>query len=714
MLTATANTSPVVISIDGAQWADDLSLEIFSEIIQSDISCFFIFSYRPNAYISSRFHAIDAIQIPPLSHQARKKLMEYRCNAEVSKEVYELINSKSQGNPYFILELIHALFKNKTLQVEKKNGHAYVTYDDTIPTLLPPSVVLGVFSNVDTIDSLTQRNTLRWLSVFGAPCTEKMLSTIVDYDLSDSLQALVDAEFLNKDNYLYSFQNPLTNQVVYRSIEVVDRMTMHRRIASYMADRYMSSTKVAFHFEQAGDKNTAAHHYLNAAESIVSPMRSREALSLYSRSLKLFSPRETKARLRAHMGRENIFSYVGQKTKQQNELNHIHKLTKKTKDLHALHAYLIKKIQLDIDTGNHTSAKKELKKLFEYATYKTTQLKAKHLEINLLSKQHKTKEALDACEAILKTLNDQHSMLKQKALFLYQKGVLLQTSHPNTALDIFIQVVVITQRLKIGKTQARSLSSLAEILVSQMKYDDAILAYRNALYIYSSHGWLAEIAQSMVNIGKVYSAIEHSEKASAFLKKASEIYQIMENHEGYCNSLLRFIECQIKENIDPTYLLKELDNSRTVAKQYDLQKEKVYERFLRSQLEFILGNWHASKQKAEEALVLTSRSSMHCYQIPIYIQLAYAYLKLEETKEALVIANQCKSKIDSHHIHERWLLMLGNIFEELNAKNTSSMLYQKANDQVIQKKQSLYLESLRSTYMASSTAQLIHQHALQS
>ena len=156
-----------------------------------------------------------------------------RCSAKAwnSKPLKRLIIERTGGNPFFIEEMVQALFDEGALV---RNGAVKVTR--SLSQLRLPPTVQGILASRIDRQPAEQKELLQTLAVIGResplglirqvaskaePQLERMLADLQAAEFIYEQPALTDAE--------YVFKHALTQEVAYNSLLIERRKQLHER-----------------------------------------------------------------------------------------------------------------------------------------------------------------------------------------------------------------------------------------------------------------------------------------------------------------------------------------------------------------------------------------------------------------------------------------------------------------------------------------------------
>lgn len=271
-LSALARRQPLVLVFEQLQWADDLSLDMLSvllEIIPST-PLLLLGAYRPEWPRGGRRLAEMATQICPDHHtelQLReltpvqsRSLVESTLlgDRDLPDPIVNLILERARGNPFFLKEAVRALIDSGAVfhaegrwQIGPKMEAA----------LVPESVQSVILSWVDRLES-DAKNVLRSATVIGQTFPVELLARITPrgIDLKQALMSLEEASLIYREPDMrepkYSFRHLLIQETVYQTNSQRQRAWLHGQVAEAMAQRY--SDRIKEYYEQL------AYHYNNS------------------------------------------------------------------------------------------------------------------------------------------------------------------------------------------------------------------------------------------------------------------------------------------------------------------------------------------------------------------------------------------------------------------------------------------------------------------
>ncbi|MEA5536950.1 AAA family ATPase [Crocosphaera sp. XPORK-15E] len=168
---------PLVIFIDDLQWADLSSLNLIEQLIlDSDINSFLLIgAYRDNEVspthslmhtlekINQAQKTINKLSLSPLKSRDINQLIAdtLSCSIELAKPLGKLLNQKTNGNPFFLTQLLSSLYDRKLLSLRKdlesNKGYWQWNIQQIESVSITDNVVDLMVSKIEKLSQTTQQ-----------------------------------------------------------------------------------------------------------------------------------------------------------------------------------------------------------------------------------------------------------------------------------------------------------------------------------------------------------------------------------------------------------------------------------------------------------------------------------------------------------------------------------------------------------------------------
>jgi class 3 adenylate cyclase len=229
-----------------------------------------------------------------------------------------LIIERTEGTPFFMEEMVQALFEEEVLQ---RNGIVKLTRP--ISTIKPPATVQAVLaSRIDRL-AAAEKELLQTLAVLGHELPLNLVERVTlksGDELGQMLSDLQFGEFIYEQPAVggveYGFKHALTQEVAYNSLLTERRRALHERTGHAIEELYPDQLEdhysdLARHFLRGSDAAKAVHYAQLAAEQAIGRGAYGEATSLIESALKLLDrlPEENQ-RLRAELAFRTLESTI--------------------------------------------------------------------------------------------------------------------------------------------------------------------------------------------------------------------------------------------------------------------------------------------------------------------------------------------------------------------------------------------------------------------
>jgi tetratricopeptide (TPR) repeat protein len=202
------------------------------------------------------------------------------------------ILEKSDGNPFFIEEVVRTLIDNGVVVSENRmvageSRRYWVAASEGAEFAIPDNLQSLLSARLDTLEDAT-RNTLQMASVIGRSFYHRVLEAVdqdsseLDKHVSTLLQLDMIRESARVPEVEYMFRNPLTQEAVYETILLKRRREFHLRVGEAMEELYPDRLEglyglLAHHFTLAGQRDLAIKYYRQASRQAVTVFAYEEA-----------------------------------------------------------------------------------------------------------------------------------------------------------------------------------------------------------------------------------------------------------------------------------------------------------------------------------------------------------------------------------------------------------------------------------------------------
>ena len=286
-LHATARGAPTVLVADDMHWADSASIDLLQYLLglTEEVPILFLCAFRPErqspAWLVKQKaeadypHRYTEITLAPLSENDTDTLVSSLLQVtNLPPDLHRLILRKTDGNPYFVEEVVRSLVEQGIVQ-RTEDGLRWDESKDVESVKIPDSLHALLMARIDRLDQET-KSTLQMASVIGRSFYFSILEAIsasgiaVDRHLSSLERVELLREAGRNPELKYIFKHELARDAAYATILNRKRAEFHLRVAeaieSLFHDRLEENAhRLAQHFKLGGDRERALKYFEMAA-----------------------------------------------------------------------------------------------------------------------------------------------------------------------------------------------------------------------------------------------------------------------------------------------------------------------------------------------------------------------------------------------------------------------------------------------------------------
>jgi class 3 adenylate cyclase/predicted ATPase len=231
-------------------------------------------------------------------------LLEEKAGATHASPLRQFILERTEGNPFFMEEIVQALVEQGVLTDPRRVGSAHRDVEARHAAPLPtdlhlPATVQGILTA--RIDRLPpdDKALLQTLAVIGKEFPLSLLKQVVSKsaaNLQTQLAHLQAAEFIYEQPAFpepeYTFKHALTQEVAYNSVLIERRKVLHERTAQAIEVLFHSRLEdhygdLAYHYSRSGNTQKAVEHLHLAGQQAIQRSANAEAITHLMTALEL-------------------------------------------------------------------------------------------------------------------------------------------------------------------------------------------------------------------------------------------------------------------------------------------------------------------------------------------------------------------------------------------------------------------------------------------
>ena len=611
LVAAIALDQPLVLVIEGLQWADKPTLDLIADLLKTPdpLPVLLVLVTRPDDRVSPLLEGKVRIELHALSSEEQIRLVEARLSVrEGVRQVCAELMPRVGGNPFYLLEMIDALLERGVLEIR----------DDTL--VRPHGADLDSMGLPSTLEQLLadriqelpgpEHVIVDWLAIAGGPLgladlaklnaraaqhrgaePEPSGGDVVRSALrasEDAIMRLCARGLCDRKGDVLDFRHPLTRDVAYAALDTMTRSRMHRALGQHLADtslaRGVSAAIVARHLVKGDAPERAAHFYEEAANAARNSYQTQLAIRYYLRAAQYLASDDPQI-MAVHEALEAIFRVLGRKRERVRHLEIMRATAKSLASPRAACLALLRTARYDLDEGHLSHGLPVAKKaaaVAHSAQYPNFEIEAELLVSELSRELGDVQGALAASDRALAACNPKVNPgvpARVRADVLRTRGVLLRrVGRVREAVDAYVEAIGVFRKVGARRQEARAKNALAYAMFVQGRYEDAIALALESIRIDLSIGGRFQLAKTLTNIGHSYARLGDMARAQAYLKRAREAHERYGDQDGRADTLLVSAEVQLElgeaEAAD-AYVKEALQITAATGNAYDMTHGEV-------------------------------------------------------------------------------------------------------------------------------------------
>lgn len=303
-----ASEQPLLLIIDNAHWLDSASWSLLRLVARDVSPMFLLLITRPLAEpLPKTFRHLksspDTLQLS-LGALDEGQTVELACSLfgaeRIDGDITSLFREKSQGNPFFIEQIVSSLQETEAVQISDGVCQCASSVGDISSLNIPDTLEGLITERIDRL-SVSQQLTLKAASVVGGRFNISMLLAIypIKTDQEKLSQYLEDFQRLgfvhrtgDTDNGSYVFEQILVQEVAYNLMLFAQRQQLHGAIAGWYEKEHPENlapyySLLMYHYNKVGNDEKDFEYSIKAGEQAIRGFANIEALEIFDKVMKL-------------------------------------------------------------------------------------------------------------------------------------------------------------------------------------------------------------------------------------------------------------------------------------------------------------------------------------------------------------------------------------------------------------------------------------------
>lgn len=584
LIKAESLLQPVILFVEDVQFIDDDSLHFLPRLKRALLGGGE--SYPVAVIATSRIESHNPVlasdlvdremRLHGLTREAVARLVEILLGGVPSLELVHLVMERSEGNPYFVEQIIRYLQEENLIEMSAKGWTAVRIVHQSF---LPGDIGALLVARLDQL-SRKVRDVVHTASVFGrefllAVLVEMMAEgRAIEQYVSEAEQSAI---WTGDDQRRYIFTHGLLRDAAYAMQMRSRRQELHTQAVEALERVYTDDLKfhyaeLAYHAERASLREKSLQYYLLAGKSASAAYQNTRAIEYFTTAMSFISANDLAAKFDLLAERVELYNRLGKRDLQWSDLTELELLGEQMGDgarfskammLHTTYFYL---------TGNYVESTNHARRAFVNSRPETDPETFFTAHISWFLSRLRLGQANEAMLLgqeslrLARVLGDR----RQLGRVLTAIGlVAFEQKEPAAAEDYLVEALDIAHELKDRHLRSRALNNLANFEIAvRGDYAQAHEYYRQALEIARAIGDRNAEVFSLGNLGFAASMLGNHREAKACYEKSLPIARESGNTYNEIWTLVNLSSnagVQNQPDLSLEYARQAIDLSQTVG-----------------------------------------------------------------------------------------------------------------------------------------------------
>jgi len=568
LLARRAADGPLLIALEDTHWLDSLSWELIVSATRSlaQRPVLVLLTHRPHEdLVPTPYAALAAMSgaerlaLGALPPEETVRLAATRLGLDASalpEDVAALVADRSDGNPFFTVELLGSLRDQGLLVVE--DGSCRIDGDPAALREQVPDTLEGVvLSRLDQLPSEHQV-TVKVASVIGRSFLVRTVASVhpaepdrprVRAHLDHTTQRRLTVRESDEPDPGYAFQHAVTHQVAYGTLLFEQRRDLHRNVAGWYEKAFADQLDayvplLAVHWNRAGHAEKECIYARRAGEQAARRHANAEAAIHFTRALELMDEidrtGECEDRTTVLRERARILGLLGRVEEERADLERLLHWAEDATDPTGRGDVLLLWSEFHRRCGQFDEAKARAEEAWfamEAADDAVGRARAVAHVGDALEGTGEFQDAREVVGRALEAFREAGDAAGQAGCLKSLGVVSARLGELPVALERFGEARSMYRELGDRKGEADILGNLGALHYYRGEYERCIEYTEQAQPLFREMGNRIGSAKCLTNLGNSYNALGAFSDALDHHRRALELYEQLEDANGRADSL---------------------------------------------------------------------------------------------------------------------------------------------------------------------------------
>lgn len=557
LIKAESLLNPTIIELEDGQWIDADTLEFLSILTRNVEDFPFVIISTCRLKDDGSFFRFDLPEIPAhnihlkkIDREMSNVLIEDRLGGKASVDLQKLICNKSEGNPFYIEQIVLYLLNSKAIC--KKEG-IYELIEEKFR--IPGKISSIVMARIDRLEAKL-KELIKTASVLGREFSVRILSSMLrGEEIEDNLKkGEEEAIWRAVSEIIYIFTHTILRDTVYgvqlqKTLHSLHKLAAETMEKSYKEELNIHFGELAYHYEKAEVKNKAEEYLRKAGDYARNNYKNEDALNFYQRLLKYISSPEERIKVLEKKG--EILELIGKWDKVEDIYRKNLENAKKINNRKAISDNQVNLGTILWRKGDNETAYKLLnlaKKTFEEMDDKKGLCRATGTLGNIYYREGDYQKAM---EFYLKqsSISEELGIKKEKCVALKNMGnVHNSQSDYEKATEWYNKALIIAEDSELRQEISIILGNMAVMFKNQGNYQKAMEYCQKSLSIAEELGDILGVSYCSTTAGSISLERRKYSRALEYYRKQMDIDKELGNKQGITAALINMGEVYLYQD----------------------------------------------------------------------------------------------------------------------------------------------------------------------
>lgn len=467
---------PVLLVLEDAHFLDEDSKVFLSRLKRALMTAnraysvaILVCSRRAgNAAFLDESFVDQSLELTSLSVQALSDLAAIYLGGSAAPELIDLLQSRSEGNPYFAEQILIYLKEENLLEMSHAGWRLSHRMQETA---LPTDIRALLVARLDQLPR-SVRDVIQTAAVLGREFSVQHLAQMVPERISLD-EEIAEAEhahvWLAIRPFQYFFTHALLRDAAYAMQTHASRMELHALALQALENAYGEDVRhhygeLAYHAERAVLTEKAFHYLRHAAKSAGDAYQNNQAVDFYTRALAFVAPEDLVSQFDLLVERVELYARMGKRDLQWKDLTALERWAKYLDDKDRIAKTLMLQSSYYFATGNYLNSIDCAKGAETYsASLANTELAlyTQVVWITALLRLGRLDEAMHRAQNALELSRTVGNRKEEGRVFTVMGLIALELKESFHAEKYLVEALEIAREIKDPALEARALSNLA-------------------------------------------------------------------------------------------------------------------------------------------------------------------------------------------------------------------------------------------------------------